>query len=256
MSNLNISLPHACISEDRDARYLHLGDTPWIQGAMNRSKPYALQLQYIQRMMAWLLWANLDEVFKLPIVQLGLGSAALSKYSSIILQCPTTAVEINEHVIYACHRWFKLPEEHEYLLVVNEDALKWLELDAPAGEAYCIQVDMYDEEASSPILDTIELYLKIKKVLSSDGILVINLFGRNARFKESLARIKNVFGQQAVWYFKPTKEGNSIVLAHNNGKSNILSKEQWENQIDKIKKLDKTNSLKAHTWHKSLIVPI
>lgn len=255
MSSSFTSLPHVCISEDRDARYLHLGDTPWIQGAMNRRKPYALQLQYIQRMMAWLLWADLDEVFKMPIVQLGLGSASLSKYTSIILECPTTVIEINEHVIYACHRWFHFPEEHENLLILNEDALAWLKVDAPIGEAYCVQVDMYDEEASSPVLDTIELYKNIKKVLSPDGMLVINLFGKNVHFKESLKRIEIVFGKEAVWRFKPTKEGNVVVLAHNNGKSNMLSSEKFNNKLDKIKKIDTTNSLKSHNWQKSLIAP-
>ena len=35
-------------------RYLHLG-TPWVQGAMRIRKSLALELEYIQRMMVWML---------------------------------------------------------------------------------------------------------------------------------------------------------------------------------------------------------
>lgn len=219
---------------------------------MQRRKPYALSLQYIQRMMAWLLWAPLGEVYTLPVVQLGLGAASLSKYTSHVLQCPTTAVEINAHVIEACYRWFQLPMEHPLFLVVEDDALHWLTEDAPDGEAHTIQIDMYDQEAAAPILDDVELYDRVRQVLRPNGMMVINLFGRDARFADSLARIQKVFGKQAVWQFKPTKEGNTIVLAHNNGKQNILTDAQWQAQIDRIAQLDTTNSLKSHLWHKVL----
>lgn len=245
-------LPHASISEDRDTRYLHLGDTPWIQGAMHRRKPGALVLQYIQRMMAWLLWADLEAVHTLPVVQLGLGAAALTRYTSQVLQCPTTAVEINPHVIFACHQWFDLPHEHEHLLVVQSDALHWLQHHAPVAEAHVIQTDMYDQEAAAPVLDDEELYAHIRTVLRSDGMFVINLFGRDARFEASLARIQRVFGRQAVCWFAPTREGNSIVLAHNSGTVDSLGERQWQTQVEKITQLDSTASLKSHTWRKAL----
>lgn len=246
------SLPHASISEDRDTRYLHLGDTPWVQGAMRRRKPQALALQYIQRMMAWLLWADTSSVYTLPVVQLGLGAASLTKFTSQVLQCPTTAVELNPHVIYACHQWFRLPQEHEHLLVVECDALHWLQHHAPAGQAHVIQADMYDQEAAAPILDDETLYAHIRTVLRPDGMFVINLFGRDARFDASLARIQRVFGKQAVCSFKPTREGNSIVLAHNSGRLPVLDEQQWQMQTDAIARLDSTGSLKCHTWRKAL----
>ena len=47
-------LPPATISEIDGVRYLHLG-TPWVQGSMRIGKPLAIELEYVQRMMAWLL---------------------------------------------------------------------------------------------------------------------------------------------------------------------------------------------------------
>ena len=44
----------ATISESDGVRYLHL-DSVWIQGAMRIADPKALELEYIQRMMAWML---------------------------------------------------------------------------------------------------------------------------------------------------------------------------------------------------------
>ena len=47
-------LAPATISEFDGVRYLHLG-TPWVQGAMRIKTPNAIELEYVQRMMAWML---------------------------------------------------------------------------------------------------------------------------------------------------------------------------------------------------------
>jgi len=48
-------LPEATISEMDGVRYLHL-DTPWVQGAMDIRRPRVVVLEYVQRMLAWMLW--------------------------------------------------------------------------------------------------------------------------------------------------------------------------------------------------------
>ena len=50
-----VTLPEVNFSEDGDIRYLHLA-SPWIQGSMLIDKPYDIELEYVQRMMAWLLF--------------------------------------------------------------------------------------------------------------------------------------------------------------------------------------------------------
>src|SRR5262245_20326025 len=51
----NMRLPEATISEIDGVRYLHL-DTPWVQGAMDMRRPRVVVLEYVQRMLAWMLW--------------------------------------------------------------------------------------------------------------------------------------------------------------------------------------------------------
>ena len=54
--SVDLDLPGATLSEFDGVRYLHLGDTPWVQGAMRLRKPDVLELDYVQRMCVWLLW--------------------------------------------------------------------------------------------------------------------------------------------------------------------------------------------------------
>ena len=61
-------------SEEDGVRFLHFG-TEWVQGAMRLKKPNHIELEYAQQMMAWLLFIETPK----RIVQLGLGSAALTK---------------------------------------------------------------------------------------------------------------------------------------------------------------------------------
>src|SRR4051812_2898429 len=67
-------LPEVNFSDHGDVRYLHLG-TEWVQGSMDLREPYALHLEYVQRMMAWLLFADPTTVSKRHAMQLGLGAA-------------------------------------------------------------------------------------------------------------------------------------------------------------------------------------
>ena len=43
--------------------------------------------------------------------------------------------------------------------------------------------------------------------------MTVNLFGRSSQYDQSLAKIVAAFGEGAVWAFKPTREGNTVVLA-------------------------------------------
>lgn len=43
--------------------------------------------------------------------------------------------------------------------------------------------------------------------------MTVNLFGRDASYERTLEKICTAFGEDAVWAFKPTRDGNTIVLA-------------------------------------------
>ena len=63
------------------------------------------------------------------------------------------------------------------------------------------------------MLDSADFYADCRRLLSDDGCMTVNLFGRSSSFERSLASITEAFGAQAVWAFKATREGNTVVLA-------------------------------------------
>lgn len=215
------SLPVVNMSEMGGIRYLHLG-SEWVQGSMWIDKPFEIELEYVQRMMAWLLFFDPLKVKKLHALQLGLGAGTITKSCYKTLKMSTTVLEINPSVVAACQHWFKLPPQDKRLHIILGDAMKTLtnwekSAQIPQGLTSsfidCAQVDLYDHEAAAPVLDSADFYKAVRAVLSDEGIMTVNLFGRSSSFDKSLAKISTAFGEQAVWSFKPTKEGNTVILA-------------------------------------------
>ncbi len=223
-----VTLAPATVSEADGVRYLHLG-TPWVQGAMRLRKPLAIELEYVQRMLAWMLLRPLDaagegagdgagdgaSVGSAPghAVQLGLGAGSITRFCHAVLHLRTTAVEINPEVIKACRAWFRLPHEAAGLEVIEMDAALYVADPRRAGSADVLCVDLYDHDAASPVLDSEDFYRDCRRLLAPDGVMSVNLFGRDASFERSAQRIAAAFGAGRVLSLRPTREGNTVVLA-------------------------------------------
>ncbi|AEG94306.1 spermidine synthase [Ramlibacter tataouinensis] len=205
-------LPDVNVSDLGDVRYLHLG-TEWVQGSMRIDEPFDIHLEYVQRMMAWLLFVPPASVAKRHAMQLGLGAAALTKFCHKRLRMATTAIELNPQVVAACRLWFKLPPDDARLSVVLGDAAEVASHAHWRGRIDALQVDLYDHEAAAPVLDSEAFYADCRRLLTDDGCMTVNLFGRSSSFERSAAKIAAAFGPQALWAFKPTREGNTVVLA-------------------------------------------
>ncbi len=89
-------------------RYLHLG-SPWVQGAMRIRKPQRVELEYVQRMLASILWLPTEALGEGRALQLGLGAGAITRFTRKALGMPTTVVELNPRVVDVCRQWFHLP---------------------------------------------------------------------------------------------------------------------------------------------------
>jgi len=205
-------LPEVSVSDDGDIRYLHLG-TPWVQGSMRIRDPFDIDLEYVQRMMGWLLFAEPAEVPRMHAMQLGLGAAAITKFCHKKLRMKTTAVELNPQVLAVCRSWFKLPPDSSTLQVVLADAAQEIKKTEWQGTVDALAVDLYDHEAAAPVLDSAEFYADCRNLLTEDGIMTVNLFGRSSSFDKSLDQMAQAFGEDALWAFRPTREGNTVVLA-------------------------------------------
>lgn len=196
------------LSESDGVRYLHFGSV-WVQGAMRIARPFRLELEYQQQMMAPALYVPQPA----RIVQLGLGAAALAKACWKLLPAArVTAVEISAEVIAAAPRWFKLPAD-DRIELVHDDALAWISDPRRGGRARAdwLQVDLYDAAARGPVYDDPAFYAACRRALARTGVAAINLFGRS--FEPSRQAIAAAFGDDRLRVLPEADAGNRIVLA-------------------------------------------
>ena len=205
-------LPEVTFSDEGPIRHLHLG-TEWVQGTMLMDAPTVLYHEYIQRMMAWLPFVEPDTVPERFAMQLGLGAGSLTKFCHKEMRMRTVAIELNPQVLAACRGWFKLPADNARMQVVLNDAAVEIQDAKWWGTVDALQVDLYDHEAAAPVLDSLPFYNHCRRLLTDEGCMTVNLFGRSSSFTRSVEKISAAFGADAVWAFKPTREGNTVVLA-------------------------------------------
>jgi spermidine synthase len=93
------------------------------------------------------------------------------------------------------------------------DAGAWLRTRALAGSVQLLHVDLYDHDAAAPVLDDEAFYAACRGLLADAGVMAVNLFGRDASFERSAARIAAAFGADQVWRLQATREGNTVVVA-------------------------------------------
>jgi spermidine synthase len=199
--------PPATITEFQGVRFLHLG-TSWVQGAMRLSRPEAIELEYVQMMMIWTLFAGAPR----HIVQLGLGSAALTKFCyQRFPNARVTAVELNPNVIAICRSLFGLPDNDERLQVREMNALDFVLDPANRNSVDVLQVDLYDEEARGPVLDTPEFYQACFDCLGPDGVMTTNVFGEFSNYDKNLQAMEQVF--DAVVWLPEVHDANIVVIA-------------------------------------------
>jgi spermidine synthase len=199
--------PPATITEFRGVRFLHLG-TSWVQGAMRIDKPDAIELEYVRMMMMWMLFIEKPK----HIVQLGLGSAALTKFCYRRLpEARVTVAELNPNVIAICRAMFELPPDDERLAVREMNALDFVLDKANHNSVDVLQVDLYDEEARGPVLDTPEFYQGCLDCLTEGGVMTTNVFGDFSNYDKNLQTMELVF--DAVVWLPEVHDANIVVIA-------------------------------------------
>lgn len=199
--------PPATITEFEGVRSLHLG-TSWVQGAMRIAKPDTIELEYVQMMMMWMLFIEKPR----HIVQLGLGSAALTKFCyQRFPDAKVTAIDLNPNVIAICQALFGLPPNDRRLNVVEMNALDFVMNPANHGKVDVLQVDLYDEEARGPVLDTPEFYQACADCLTGNGIMTVNVFGDYMNYDKNFQHMELAF-DSVVW-LPEVHDANIIAVA-------------------------------------------
>lgn len=197
------------ISEEAGVRYLHFG-SDWIQGAMRIARPWALELDYTREMMAALLLRP-EPAWPRSALLVGLGAASLTKFLYRHRpQSKLTVVEIEPKVVAAARQFFRLPDDPRRLKIEIGDGAGWL---AGCNRTFdLILVDGFDADARAGGLDTLPFYRACRAHLNEDGLLSVNLLGRNRGFKGSVERIRQAFAGRAL-AFPSCDHGNAIVFA-------------------------------------------
>ncbi|MYM69093.1 methyltransferase domain-containing protein [Pseudoduganella sp. FT55W] len=230
--------PPATITEYQGVRSLHLG-TSWVQGAMRIAKPDNIELEYVQMMMMWLLFNDQPQ----HIVQLGLGSAALTKFCYRRLpQARVTAIELNPNVIAMCEAQFGLPSNDARLNVREMNAMDFVLDPANRNTVDILQVDLYDEEARGPVLDSQEFYQGCADVLRDGGMMTTNVFGDDfTNYDKNLQTMELVF--DAVVWLPEVHDANIVVIAFKNSPSLDFSA-----LYERAAEIKKTLNLPAKNW--------
>ena len=230
--------PPATITEFEGVRSLHLG-TSWVQGAMRLAKPDNIELEYVQMMMMWLLFNDQPQ----HIVQLGLGSAALTKFCYRRLpQAKVTAIELNPNVIAMCEAQFGLPPNDARLTVKEMNALDFVLDPANRNTVDILQVDLYDQDARGPVLDSPEFYQGCCDVLRDGGIMTANVFGDDfSNYDKNLQHMELVF--DAVVWLPEVHDANIVVIAFKESPSLDFSL-----LYERAARIRKTLNLPAKNW--------
>lgn len=229
--------PQVTLSEEGGVRYLHFG-TVWVQGAMRIGRPWKIELEYQQQMMAPLLF--LPEPAR--VLQLGLGAAALTRFCwKHLPQAEISVVEVSEEVLATARRWFALPQDDARLSVLIDDARNVAAHPRLRRSFDWLQVDLYDCAARGPVLDDEPFYAACRRLLRAPGIAVFNLFGRG--FAPSFARIAAAFDDRAL-VLPEADAGNRIVLAFN-GPPLALP---WSVLYERAREVERQFGLPARKW--------
>ena len=240
-TNQTDSLPDVTLTQFRGVLYMHFG-TDWIQGAMRLGKPNEIVLDYVQFMMIWMLFNR----HPTHIVQLGLGSAALTKFCyHHFPDTKVTAVELNPKVIESCRNTFYLPENDSRLTVIQADAKDYIASKRKKPDIDILQVDLYDENAVAPVFDSPEFYRSCAEALTEKGLLTLNVFGEGSEVERSVRYVERSFA--GVVSVEEGLEGNRVVLGFKE------SEEVYFEELEaRARAIEETSGLNATLWVKGL----
>jgi spermidine synthase len=91
------------------------------------------------------------------------------------------------------------------------DALDFVMDPANHGTVDVLQVDLYDEEARGPVLDTPEFYQACADCLAPNGVMTANVFGEVGNYDKNLEAMEQAF--DAVVWLPEVHDANIVVIA-------------------------------------------
>ena len=195
------------VIDDGTTRTLHFS-LSLIQSTMNLKDPFALELDYTQAMMSFMLFLQRPQ----HILMLGLGGGSLAKFCwRQVGSARITVVEIAPRVI-AFRDEFQLPPDDARLRVIEGDGADWVIRSREWEEQPdVIMMDAFDRHGLSGSVSSVDFYRNVHDALAGRGLMVANLAGDKEDRSGHLAMIAEVFDDRLLSVSLP--DGNDIVLA-------------------------------------------
>ena len=193
------------ISEKFGVRALHIGSDT-VQSAMRIAAPNELELSYTRSMMGFLLFNDKPPA----VLMIGLGGGSVAKF--VYHRMPWSRVrviELSERVLTVARRYFEVPPDDARFEVILGDGAEFV-----ARREVCadlIMVDGYDGASLVAALSSVAFYQDCHERLNQRGMLVVNLWGGDRAFNETLKRIEQAFPEGTLC-LPAEKPGNVIVF--------------------------------------------
>ncbi len=173
------------IIDDGETRQL-LFSLDFIQSSMRLDDPFALDIAYTRKMMAFLLFVPDPD----HVLMIGLGGGSLAKFCHRHLpRARLTVVEVNPDVI-ALRQAFGVPDDKR-LAIIQADAAEYLP--TVEGDADVLLVDGFDARGIAPTFLSRDFYQAARMRLRPGGLLVANFAGPRKYWSRHLALLNQVF---------------------------------------------------------------
>lgn len=202
------------ISEEFGIRKLHFGEDD-TQSAMRVSDPTELILAYSRCMFGFMLFTDAPA----KALLIGLGGGSIAKWIHEYLpQTHLTCVELQPQVVGVARSMFHLPEDNERLSVIVGDgaAHVWA---MPEASSDLIMMDAYSATGIAPPLATTDFFAACRDKLTDNGVLAVNLWGSDKRFKDYCERLGKVF-DGCILCLPARQKGNVIAFGFKRGQNN------------------------------------
>lgn len=161
---------------------------------MRIARPWDLELAYTRAMMAYLLFHDAPDA----VLMVGLGGGSLAKFIRRFRPLThITAVEIDERIIAAARAHFELPPDDETLQVVLGDGAAYMAKHPSSADV--ILLDGFDHGNQVEALATEPFYVACRRALRPQGVLVVNLWGRDTHFTDYFERLLRAFDGEVGW---------------------------------------------------------
>jgi spermidine synthase len=197
--------PVPFVIETLNSKALHFSHGA-IQSRMRLDDPVALDLDYTQSMMSFLLFNPKPK----RVVMIGLGGGSLPKFCHRHLpRSRIDVVEINPHVI-ALRDQFQVPPDSARFRVLQADGARFVR--EQASRIDVLIVDGFDDSGQPPQLASCRFYDDCRDSLAKDGVMVVNLHSGREYSAPCVDRIRRSFGDRLL-LVDCADEGNTIAFA-------------------------------------------